>query len=31
MKAASFELRSVDDFNLLETPAQKIISLLREI
>ena len=31
VKAASFELRAMDDTDLLETPAQKIISLLREI
>lgn len=31
MKAAAFELRSMDDTKLLETPAQKIISMLREI
>ena len=31
MKAAAFEIRAMDDTNLLETPAQKIISLLREI
>ena len=31
VKAAAFELRSLDDTDLLETPAQKIISLLREI
>ena len=31
MKAAAFEMRAMDDTGLLETPAQKIISLLREI
>ena len=31
IKAAAFEIRAMDDTNLLETPAQKIISLLREI
>jgi len=31
MKAAAFEIRAMDDTDLLETPAQKIISLLREI
>lgn len=31
MKAAAFEIRALDDTNVLETPAQKIISLLREI
>lgn len=31
IKAASSEIRSMDDTDLLETPAQKIISLLREI
>ncbi len=31
LKAAAFELRAMDDTDLLETPAQKIISLLREI
>ena len=31
LKAATFELRAMDDTDLLETPAQKIISLLREI
>ena len=31
VKAASLEKRAMDDTDLLETPAQKIISLLREI
>ena len=31
LKAAAFELRAMDDTDLLETPAQKIISLLREV
>ena len=31
IKAANSEIRSMDDTDLLETPAQKIISLLREI
>jgi len=31
MKAAAFEIRAMDDMSLLETPAQKIISLLREV
>ena len=31
VKAAAFEIRAMDDTGLLETPAQKIISLLREI
>ena len=31
VKAAAVEVRAMDDTDLLETPAQKIISLLREI
>ena len=31
VKAAALEMRAQDDTDLLETPAQKIISLLREI
>lgn len=31
MKVAAFETRYMDDTKLLETPAQKIISLLREV
>ena len=31
LKAAAFEIRAMDEQSLLETPAQKIISLLREI
>lgn len=31
VKAAAVEMRAMDDTDLLETPAQKIIHLLREI
>ena len=31
VKAAALEMRAMDDTDLLETPAQKIISLLREL
>lgn len=31
VKAAALEMRALDDTDLLQTPAQKIITLLREV